>query len=378
MSKQRLIVSLTLIVVLLLGAFGVSAQDDMMDESAYVRVAHFAIDAPAVDVFVNGAAVLEGVPFPAISDYLEVEGGEYEIAVAPAGEGIDAAVIGPVMLEFAAGHMYTVAATGQLADASFGPVVIDETAAFMGFMSADDMAEDMEPMARVIVLHGISDAPAVDVALDAETVLVAGAAFNQFATLEVPAGEYDLFVTAAGDFETVVFDLTGTTLQANTLTLLAAVGTFPGDFQLFAETTGTLNLAEVAVGAGSFTTLVAALDAAGLVDTIATGGPFTVFAPTDEAFAAALETLGISAEDLLADTETLTSILLYHVVEGEAYAADVVGLDSVTTLQGSAISISADDMGVYLNDTVQVIATDILASNGVIHVIDGVLLPPAE
>ena len=141
---------------------------------------------------------------------------------------------------------------------------------------------------------------------------------------------------------------------------------------------GTKNIAEVAAGAGSFNTLLAAAEAAGLAETLSMEGPFTVFAPTDDAFAAALEALGISAEDLLADTETLTSILLYHVVAGEAYAADVVGLESVETLNGASISIMADDMGVTLNDSVSVIATDIMASNGVIHVIDGVLLPPAE
>ncbi|MBN2469691.1 MAG: fasciclin domain-containing protein [Anaerolineae bacterium] len=167
-------------------------------------------------------------------------------------------------------------------------------------------------------------------------------------------------------------------LEADRYYLLAAIGTFPDDFQLFAEVVGTKNIAEVAAGAGSFTTLLAAVEAAGLAETLSNDGPFTVFAPTDEAFAAALAALNISAEDLLADTDTLTSILLYHVVAGEAYAADVVGLDAVETLQGGSISIMASDMGVTLNNSVNVIATDILASNGVIHVIDGVLLPAAE
>jgi uncharacterized surface protein with fasciclin (FAS1) repeats len=374
--KKSSILSVVLAALLFVSAFGVSAQD-MMDGPARVRVAHFAVDAPAVDVFVGGEAVLEGVPFPAISDYLKLDAGSYEIAVAPAGEGIDAAVIGPVELAFEAGRDYTIAATGQLADESFGPLVIDETAAFMGEMAEGEDAM-AEPMAKVLVLHGISDAPAVDVALEDGTVLIEGAAFNQYATLEVPAGDYPLYVTASGDFETVVFDLNPTTLEADRYYLLAAIGTFPDDFQLFAEVVGTKNIAEVAAGAGSFTTLLAAVEAAGLAETLSTEGPFTVFAPTDDAFAAALAALEISAEDLLADTETLTSILLYHVVAGEAYAEDVIGLDSVETLNGAAISIAADDMGVTLNDSVNVIATDIMASNGVIHVIDAVLLPPAE
>jgi uncharacterized surface protein with fasciclin (FAS1) repeats len=84
-------------------------------------------------------------------------------------------------------------------------------------------------------------------------------------------------------------------------------------------------IVDIAVGNEDFSTLVAAVQAAGLVDALNGEGPYTVFAPTNEAFAAALEALGISAEDLLADTETLTSILLYHVVEGKVMAADVVG-----------------------------------------------------
>jgi uncharacterized surface protein with fasciclin (FAS1) repeats len=377
--KKRLVVSLTLVAVLLLSAIGFASAQDMMAEPARVRVAHFAVDAPAVDVFVNGEAVLEGVPYPAISGYLKVDEGTYSIAVAPEGAGIDAAVIGPVDLEFMAGHDYTIAATGQLADGSFGPVVIDETALFM---SDEEMSDDMmEPMAKVIVLHGISDAPAVDVVLEDGTVLIEGAAFNAFAPLAVPAGDYPLLVTATGDMDTVVFPEMAeapTTLEGDRLYLLAAIGTFPADYMLFAEVTGTLNIAEVAAGAGSFNTLLAAVEAAGLAETLSYEGPFTVFAPTDDAFAAALEALGLTAEELLADTETLTSILLYHVAAGEYPAEAVVEMMGIPTLQGSEIAVSVDDSGVSLNDSAQVIATDILASNGIIHVIDAVILPPAE
>jgi uncharacterized surface protein with fasciclin (FAS1) repeats len=121
------------------------------------------------------------------------------------------------------------------------------------------------------------------------------------------------------------------------------------------------------------------VQAAGLTDTLAGEGTFTVFAPTDAAFAAAFAALGIEPAALLADTDTLTSILTYHVLGSVAMAADVVGLDGqdVTTLNGAPIRISIVDGKVLLNDSIQVIVTDIEASNGVIHVIDGVLLPPA-
>jgi LPXTG-motif cell wall-anchored protein len=139
------------------------------------------------------------------------------------------------------------------------------------------------------------------------------------------------------------------------------------------------SIAELASGTPELSTLVAALDAAGLVETFADceGGPFTVFAPTNDAFAAALEALGLTAEELLADTETLTTVLTYHVVEGAVDAATVVTLDSATTLQGEDIAIAVEGDGVVLNDSVNVVTTDIEACNGIVHVIDGVLLPPS-
>ncbi len=133
-------------------------------------------------------------------------------------------------------------------------------------------------------------------------------------------------------------------------------------------------IVDIAVADGRFTTLVAALQAAGLVETLSGEGPFTVFAPTDDAFA---KLPAGTVENLLKpeNLEQLKNILLYHVVSGKVMAADVVGLTSAPTVLGQDITITVKDGKVYLNDTVQVIITDIEASNGVIHVIDAVLLP---
>ena len=141
-----------------------------------------------------------------------------------------------------------------------------------------------------------------------------------------------------------------------------------------AEDPGTI--VDVAI-ANDFTTLVAAVQAADLVDTLSGEGPFTVLAPTDEAFAAALDDLGLTAEELLADTETLTAILTYHVIPGNVPSSDVVTLDGqeVETVNGAAVTISVDGDTVMVNDAT-VIAVDVEASNGVVHVIDKVLLPP--
>ena len=133
------------------------------------------------------------------------------------------------------------------------------------------------------------------------------------------------------------------------------------------------SIAEIAV-AGGFNTLVAALDAAGLVETLSGEGTFTVFAPTDEAFAALPEGM---LDELLADTEALTQILLYHVAGDVVMAEQVVTLDEAETLQGSKVAIEVVDGNVFVNES-KVTSTDIEASNGVIHVIDAVLLPEME
>jgi transforming growth factor-beta-induced protein len=137
------------------------------------------------------------------------------------------------------------------------------------------------------------------------------------------------------------------------------------------------DIVDTAVADGRFKTLAAALTAAGLVDTLKGEGPFTVFAPTDDAFAA----LPAGTLDSLLKPENkqqLIDILTYHVAPGKVMAADVAGLTEAPTVLGKDINVKVEDGKVILNDKVQVILTDIETSNGVIHVIDGVLLPPAE
>jgi uncharacterized surface protein with fasciclin (FAS1) repeats len=130
------------------------------------------------------------------------------------------------------------------------------------------------------------------------------------------------------------------------------------------------DIVDTAVSAGSFTTLVAAVKAAGLVDTLKGAGPFTVFAPTDEAFA---KLPAGTVEALLKDIPKLKKILTYHVVAGKVMAADVVKLKSAKTVEGSEVKIDATN-GVKINDS-KVVTPDVAADNGVIHIIDAVLLP---
>jgi len=130
------------------------------------------------------------------------------------------------------------------------------------------------------------------------------------------------------------------------------------------------NIIQTAVDAGTFNTLVTAIQAAGLEETLNGDGPFTVFAPTDSAFAKLPKE---ALDDVLADKALLTKILTYHVVAGKVLAEDVAGMTSAKTVEGSTFAIDTKD-GVHINDAT-VTATDIECTNGVIHVIDTVLMP---
>ena len=171
--------------------------------------------------------------------------------------------------------------------------------------------------------------------------------------------------TNLGTLMTHISNLTVKLFSALAILMFATTSAFAGNQDKAGNT-----IVDVAVGAGSFTTLVTALKAADLVDTLSGDGPFTVFAPTDEAFAALPEG---ALEDLLANPEALANILTLHVVAGRATAADVVGLNSVTTVQGSSLDIDTND-GVSIGGAA-VVQADVGASNGVIHVIDKVILP---
>ena len=155
-------------------------------------------------------------------------------------------------------------------------------------------------------------------------------------------------------------------LAASVIAIAAAPSALAG--QSSAEP--QMDIVDTAVGAGNFDTLVTAVQQAGLVETLKGEGPFTVFAPTDEAFA---KIPADQLEALLADKEALAKVLTYHVVAGKVMAAEVVKLSAADTVEGQSVAIDTSD-GVKVNDAT-VIATDIETSNGVIHVIDQVILP---
>ena len=146
--------------------------------------------------------------------------------------------------------------------------------------------------------------------------------------------------------------------------LCIALGAMPAQAQM-------KDIVDTAVSAGTFKTLATALKSAGLIDTLKGTGPFTVFAPTDDAFA---KLPPGTLDSLLKDPAKLKSILLYHVVAGKVFAKDVMTLKSAKSVQGAAIPIAVTG-GKVMADNANVVKTDIMAGNGVIHVIDTVILP---
>ena len=155
-----------------------------------------------------------------------------------------------------------------------------------------------------------------------------------------------------------------------TLLAAAALAALALPAPLRADSHATKDIVDTAVAAGSFKTLVSALQAAGLVETLKGKGPFTVFAPTDEAFGKIPKA---DLDALLRDKAKLTRVLTYHVVPGQVMAADVVKLKEAKTVEGQSVKIDAAS-GVSV-DGARVVKADVVASNGVIHVIDSVILP---
>jgi uncharacterized surface protein with fasciclin (FAS1) repeats len=179
-------------------------------------------------------------------------------------------------------------------------------------------------------------------------------------------------VLAAAGLAALVVGITGCggddTAAAEAPAQTMAVDTSMGETSAPADE----NIVEVAVAAGQFKTLTSLLQQTGLDKTLAESGPYTVFAPTDEAFAKVPKK---TLDSLAANPDQLKAVLLYHVADGEVKAADVATTSSVATLNGASLPIKADDSVVRVGGA-KVIQADVMATNGVIHVIDGVLIPP--
>ncbi len=423
---RKLFFTIVITIFSLLNMIPALAQDGMM----HLRVAHFSADAPAVDIYINGDVAIDGLEFPMVTDWLEIAEGNYDIAVAPAGTSLDDAVIGPASFNLVAGTWITVAAVGSVDAGTLAPNVLIE--------DYSDVPE--EGFGRISVTHAIEGAPGIDVVTNGITIINRLAypgtlgSNDGFFIRNIPIGSSDIQVVLSSDQFTPVVGQPNVEIEENVNYLIAAVGTVDdpqlvfvatpigGDMSMMMadedmmdeemsedstdegmdeemseesvdEDMGdemmTNTIADIVIAAeaenAEFTVLLAAISAADPTILEALSDPdasLTVFAPTDEAFVSLLEALEMDAQTLLADTDLLNSVLQYHVLSDTVMAETVLTLDgeSVPTLLGedATISISVTDEGVVLNDSINVITTDIEADNGVIHVIDGVLVPGSD
>jgi len=387
-----------------------------------VRVAHFAGDIRSVDVFVNGERFISQLQYGDVTEWARLPSGSYEIAVTNAGSTVDQALVGPITVDFNPNRWVTIAATGLRANGSLTANVVSEI-----LPDLDDGES------YVTVLHSIPDAPAVDV-LAGEDALVRDLFYPNTFSAKVPAGSYDLSViTSVAGSDITLIDAPGTELEPLYYYFVAAYGT-AADPQVFvssisAEDVALINsgrpiyrdpasssdagsaeateasvveatpeateapateeaaagtIADLVIAAteadpAEFTILLAVVQASdpAILEALSAEGPITVFAPTDAAFTALLETLGVDVDTALTQTDLLTQVLLYHVVEGALSGEDIAGETELATLVGESIIVSVEGGSVVLNGTVNVTTADIAASNGVVHVIDAVLIPPS-
>ncbi len=352
-----------------------------------VRVAHFSPDTPAVDVYVNGAlSPVTGLAFPNVTPWIELEPGTYNIAVAPAGTSIDQAAIGPADFDLPLGAYLTVAAVGSLANGTLKPQVIVEN--YSSAIPANN--------ARVGVFHAIEDAPPVDVLANGSAI-IRMLAFpgsrgdnDGFFDLNVPSGVYNLQVVPFGRSAPVVLAAPNTFLAAGVNYFIAAVGTLDSPQVVVVATDPATKQAPTARGLAAILTSVPDLSnlagfarQIGFAATLQRGGPFTVFAPRNAAFDALRAAVGLATYNQLvtdanAGSAASQDILLYHIVPGKLLAADVAAATSLRAANNQEITVEVRDGQVFLNGSVRVVATDIVGTNGVIHIIDGVLVPPAE
>jgi uncharacterized surface protein with fasciclin (FAS1) repeats len=410
---MRKIVALFMVVLLMLAFAAPSiAQDDAEAASptGYVRVSHLSPGTPPVVIFVNGEIAFTGLRFGNTTRYVEVEPGTVEVAVGTSSD-IETAAIGPIEVNLNANEYLTVAAIGagdsltaRVINAPYGQAL-------------------PRGNARITLFHAIEDAPAVDVwvaptpgapaegeeaapfdIFSAGSILVnnlaypgsfltpAGPLNDGLFTAAVPAGSYEVAVVPAGARTPVVLDATLQVTSGSEYLVVAAGSLSDPDLRVIETSADDIvlpSVLDIASGNDSFSTLVAAVQAANpsVLNTLSGQGPFTIFAPTNEAFEATLSSLGLTLDDVVSDTALLTTILRYHIVGASGGGAityeDLANRSQIMTLANEFITVGSGQVGgvpvVTLSGatTANVFASgaNIAARNGVIHVIDRVLVP---
>jgi uncharacterized surface protein with fasciclin (FAS1) repeats len=373
---KHLLIVITFFVI----PFSTLAQDSgtpeaVASERAWLRTAHMAADAPVVDIYLNEELAFENIDFYTITNYLPLEPGSYEVAIAPAGEGVENAILGPRRITLTTDHTYIIAAAGLIQNDSLDILAIDETSLIEQTAANNPDMGELDAMARFIFIHALDGIGDLALVFQTGEVVVPQISYGSFYATPVLPGTFPLLVvTSEADNRIVSRTLSPTTFTPQLLYFAAVVGT-PRSPQLMYSVTGVQTLADLVTASQSISTLAAALGAAGLVETINVEGPYTVFAPTNAAF----EASGIDLAALTEDPEALRNLLLNHVVEGKYDPGNLIQQESLTTLGGSTLSLRVDDEGnIVLNDETAFAQVGVQTINGTLYLIDTVLQPSEE
>lgn len=408
---MRKLVAVLTLALLMLGIIApAAAQDEAPEGVAYIRVAQFSPAQARIIVFLDSETILSGLPVNRVSSWREVPAGTHSVALGSTSGDIANAFYGPVDVTVEAGTFTTWALiasddpnTADLNEYQFH--VVDETAAYTKAAPAG--------AANVTIFHAAEGGGVIDIwslptpteepaegtaalvpAVDGTKIVTAlgfpntfftalGPLNDGFVTIPVAAGSYDLQVVPNEFRQPALVDAPGFEVEAGQNYLVAVVGGADA-LELVVENgpsdefvSGTI--VDLASSNADLSTLVAALQAAdpSILEALAGTGPFTVFAPSNEAFASALEAMGLTAADVLGNTEMLNTILKYHVVGaaggGAIHSSELGTRGRLLTLANEFIDVT----GGVLNGTINVVNADVPATNGIVHIIDGVLVPPS-
>jgi uncharacterized surface protein with fasciclin (FAS1) repeats len=357
--------------VLLSGVlFSTNGQAQEAAGMARVRAANYAIDVSAVVVMVGDQALTEtALAFTAATAHTDVRAGTNTLTF----DLVDGDII-TTEATFQAGYDYTAALIGQMADDSLQVVLIPESELVGGVRDAEN------PASYAVLLHGISDAPPVDFILDG-AVQYQGLAFGDYAVFSISQAPHDILVTFSDDPTQVLFENSGETPPANDLLLLTVMA---GDYPDSLDVTGAVSrLPDRTVidflrtyqdeQGNTFETLIEALRVTGLDETLVQAAPFTLFAPTDAAFAA----LPTQTRDLLfAYPDALRAVLSGHIVDEVFTLRAFSGELMVTARDGSGVTLLGDGDTLLINDQAAVLFGGFpVVTNGNVIGVDRVLIP---
>jgi hypothetical protein len=352
--------SMAVVVVALCFAFAfalfylgpLAAHEDM----AHIRVGHFVAGGPNVDVFLDGEMLLTDFAPASVSDYREAEPGQHTAAIAPTGEGIDKAVIGPLEVTLEAEHNYSISAIGQITDDSLKALVIDETAEMAGC--------DMSNSVFRILINNVDGLDSVSF-YESDMWLEKNIEYGSYSAACAPSFFWDTGKAVVGeDLDNILFDFdsekdgNGSFWEPYTVYFWGLMGKYPGtpdeDYMFGGGVWHTVAPDPVTFLAAfkdkkltynsqifyEFETAIAAIKAAGLEEMLTNEGPYTIFVPVDQAFAALPQD---ALDSLLQDPAALKDLLLYHIVEGTPSYDEMAEMGALKTLQGGELTITPSD-----------------------------------